>query len=213
MTTRKRAREPINDADLGILGTEDMDNTNASSAQNGVKCLLAVLLFNTMLIVGQRKRARASLDEAQSDSDTNITDEELLDEQATQFTTQQRTKKHKANEAADNGIIETVTCTNFMCHEYLEVQLGPLINFIIGHNGSGKSAILTAITICLGGKATTTNRGQSLKSFIKEGQEWVLYGRAPTTALTALGPLHFASKLRIPRIVPINMKSTVTLSS
>ena len=58
-----------------------------------------------------------------------------------------------------------------MCHGYLEVTLGPLINFIIGHNGSGKSAVLTAITICLGGKATATNRGQSLKSFIKEGQE------------------------------------------
>lgn len=127
-----------------------------------------------MLTVKQRKRARVSYEGTQSGSDTNTTDEELLDEQATQFTTQQRTKKNKTNEAADNGIIETVTCTNFMCHEYLEVQLGPLINFIIGHNGSGKSAILTAITICLGGKATTTNRGQSLKSFIKEGQEWVI---------------------------------------
>lgn len=40
-----------------------------------------------------------------------------------------------------------------------------------GSNGSGKSAVLTAITICLGGKATATNRGQSLKSFIKEGEE------------------------------------------
>jgi ATP-dependent RNA helicase DDX6/DHH1 len=60
-----------------------------------------------------------------------------------------------------------------MCHTYLEVSLGPIINFIVGQNGSGKSAILTAITICLGGKATTTNRGQSLKSFIKEGEEWV----------------------------------------
>ena len=72
---------------------------------------------------------------------------------------------------ADNGILQSVTCTNFMCHTHLEVTLGALINFIIGHNGSGKSAVLTAITICLGGKATTTNRGQSLKSFIKEGEE------------------------------------------
>lgn len=50
-------------------------------------------------------------------------------------------------------------------------DLGPLINFICGKNGSGKSAILTAITLCLGGKASSTNRGQSLKSFIKEGKE------------------------------------------
>ncbi|KAL4995717.1 hypothetical protein BDV10DRAFT_174240 [Aspergillus recurvatus] len=58
-----------------------------------------------------------------------------------------------------------------MCHDHFQVELGPLINFIVGKNGSGKSAVLTAITLCLGGKASTTNRGQSLKSFIKEGKE------------------------------------------
>lgn len=157
-----------------IFRMNDCLNFTTSNASNRISKNFGVLSFYAMLIFGQRKRARASFEEAQSGSDTNTTDEELLDEQATQFTTQQRSKKHKANEAADNGIIETVTCTNFMCHEYLEVQLGPLINFIIGHNGSGKSAILTAITICLGGKATTTNRGQSLKNFIKEGQEWAI---------------------------------------
>ncbi|KAE8308707.1 P-loop containing nucleoside triphosphate hydrolase protein [Aspergillus transmontanensis] len=58
-----------------------------------------------------------------------------------------------------------------MCHDHFCVELGPLINFIVGKNGSGKSAVLTAITLCLGGKASATNRGQSLKSFIKEGKE------------------------------------------
>jgi structural maintenance of chromosomes protein 6 len=49
------------------------------------------------------------------------------------------------------------------------------MNFVIGRNGSGKSAALTALTVCLGGKANTTNRGTSLKSFIREGkdQAWV----------------------------------------
>lgn len=75
------------------------------------------------------------------------------------------------NHASLNAIIESVTMVNFMCHERLHVTLGPLINFIVGENGSGKSAILTAITLCLGGKASTTNRGGSLKSFIKEGRE------------------------------------------
>jgi len=77
----------------------------------------------------------------------------------------------KENIPAEHGIIEEIKCTNFMCHEQLTVTLGPLINFIIGHNGSGKSAVLTALTLCLGGKATATNRGQNLKSFIKEGRE------------------------------------------
>ena len=109
------------------------------------------------------------MDDSQSVTD----DEEVFEEEATQFLSQQRGKKKQQNEAADNGILESVTCQNFMCHSYLEIALGPLINFIIGHNGSGKSAVLTAITICLGGKATATNRGQNLKSFIKEGEEYV----------------------------------------
>jgi structural maintenance of chromosomes protein 6 len=71
----------------------------------------------------------------------------------------------------DCGILESVHVVNFMCHENYMFDLGPLINFICGKNGSGKSAILTAITICLGGKASSTNRGQSLKSFVKEGKE------------------------------------------
>ncbi|PYH41146.1 DNA repair protein SMC6 [Aspergillus saccharolyticus JOP 1030-1] len=58
-----------------------------------------------------------------------------------------------------------------MCHDHFYIELGPLINFVVGKNGSGKSAVLTAITLCLGGKASATNRGQSLKSFIKEGKE------------------------------------------
>lgn len=75
------------------------------------------------------------------------------------------------NHAADNAIIQSITCINFMCHVKLHVELGPLLNFIVGENGSGKSAVLTAITLCLGGKASATNRGGSLKSFVKEGTE------------------------------------------
>ncbi|KAJ5288473.1 hypothetical protein N7478_001503 [Penicillium angulare] len=77
----------------------------------------------------------------------------------------------EANVPSDHGILERVDCYNFMCHDHFSVELGPLINFIIGKNGSGKSAILTALTLCLGGKASATNRGQSLKNFIKEGKE------------------------------------------
>ncbi|KAI1411495.1 P-loop containing nucleoside triphosphate hydrolase protein [Hypoxylon sp. FL1857] len=75
------------------------------------------------------------------------------------------------NQVALNAIIESITCINFMCHVKLHVDLGPLLNFIVGENGSGKSAILTAITLCLGGKASATNRGGSLRSFVKEGEE------------------------------------------
>ncbi|KZF18881.1 DNA repair protein Rad18 [Xylona heveae TC161] len=100
----------------------------------------------------------------------DVEDEDLDTQRATQII-QRRNRLHMENMAAENGVVEAITCINFMCHTKLHVSLGPLINFIIGHNGSGKSAVLTALTLCLGAKATSTNRGQSLKSFIKEGQE------------------------------------------
>ncbi len=99
-------------------------------------------------------------------------DEDMDTQRASQLI-QQRRHLTMDNMPADNGVIESVTCINFMCHTKLHVAFGPLINFIIGHNGSGKSAVLTALTLCLGGKAAATNRGQSLKSFIKGGEECV----------------------------------------
>lgn len=52
---------------------------------------------------------------------------------------------------------------NFMCHSLLEVKFTNNISIIIGKNGSGKSAILTGLIVGLGGKASLTNRGTSVK--------------------------------------------------
>ena len=120
----------------------------------------------------QRKRIRLSHNNSEHSSLEDSSEQDSFDEdEASQYATQQKSKAKRQNKAADNGIIRSITCHNFMCHRHLEITLGPLINFIVGHNGSGKSAILTALAICLGGKASSTNRGQSLKSFIKEGEE------------------------------------------
>ncbi|CAI7591483.1 unnamed protein product [Penicillium bialowiezense] len=105
-----------------------------------------------------------------------VEDEQLSDDELELRQTQiiQEKYSHQMDEInvpAEHGILERVECYNFMCHDHFNVELGPLINFIVGKNGSGKSAILTAIVLCLGGKAAATNRGQSLKSFIKEGKE------------------------------------------
>jgi chromosome segregation ATPase len=95
-----------------------------------------------------------------------------LDEQQTQLIQEKYSNfVDEENVPAEHGILERVECYNFMCHDHFNVELGPLINFIVGKNGSGKSAILTAIVLCLGGKAAATNRGQSLKSFVKEGKD------------------------------------------
>jgi chromosome segregation ATPase len=152
----------------------------------------------------QNKRARTSdagsSDESSADNRSNAAsnsdafDQENEQERAEQevWATQQVQKErretaNKQNVATDAGIIEEIQCINFMCHEHLTVTLGPLINFIIGHNGSGKSAVLTALTICLGGKATATNRAQNLKSLIKEGKDHA----SVTVKIKNQGPLAY----------------------
>ena len=61
-----------------------------------------------------------------------------------------------------------------MCHSCLELDLGTNMNVITGENGSGKSAILTAIQICLGVKSSSTHRGHKLKDLIQTGKEYVM---------------------------------------
>ncbi|KAJ8107041.1 hypothetical protein OPT61_g9137 [Boeremia exigua] len=132
---------------------------------------------------GRNKRPRHSVSDdnerSTSDEESDASDEEERDTARENdlmiHATQQVQKdfgatRNQQNVPAECGIIEEIRCVNFMCHVNLVITLGPLINFIIGHNGSGKSAVLTALQICLGGKATATNRAQNLKSLIKEGE-------------------------------------------
>ena len=53
-------------------------------------------------------------------------------------------------------------------HRKLTVELCRNVNFIYGQNGSGKSAILAAIQICLGAGARRTNRARSLKDLVRK---------------------------------------------
>ena len=148
---------------------EHSEASNLSHFHRLVRSLGVCAFF--LLIVSKGKRARPS-QESQSDTDSALTSDEDADHfEATQLAQRRTAVARQGRHPADSGIIESVTCTNFMCHSFLHVELGPLINFIVGHNGSGKSAVLTALTISLGGKASSTNRAGSLKSFVKEGQE------------------------------------------
>lgn len=69
-------------------------------------------------------------------------------------------------------VIQSMTLVNFMCHEHLKVEFGPHINFIVGQNGSGKSAILAALMVSLGSTASKTQRGHKISSLIKEGSNF-----------------------------------------
>jgi chromosome segregation ATPase len=57
-----------------------------------------------------------------------------------------------------------------MCHELMEVEFGKNVNFIVGENGSGKSAVLTSIILGLGGAIGIAGRGTKKASVIKHGK-------------------------------------------
>ncbi|KAL3257202.1 hypothetical protein ABHI18_007011 [Aspergillus niger] len=163
MPSMKRSQTSLEPSDLGDGNTSGY----SSSPKRLRKTNSPLSEGSTVDSNGDEEIRVRSLTQALDDDD-----EDELELRATQaiqekysFTTDE------PNIPAEHGILERVECYNFMCHDHFYVDLGPLINFIVGKNGSGKSAVLTAITLCLGGKASTTNRGQSLKSFIKEGKE------------------------------------------
>ncbi|KAK7263866.1 hypothetical protein RJT34_31464 [Clitoria ternatea] len=67
------------------------------------------------------------------------------------------------------GIIKRLRLENFMCHASHETHFGNHLNFITGQNGSGKSAILTALCVAFGCRAKGTQRASTLKDFVKTG--------------------------------------------
>ena len=103
---------------------------------------------------------------------------------------------------SEAGIIEKLELFNFMCHEAFSLNFGPQTNFIIGRNGSGKSAILTGISVALGAKASDTDRGNSLKNLIKHGKN---VARAVVTIKNegseAYKPEEFGSKIIVERVL------------
>ncbi|KAL7836398.1 hypothetical protein AOLI_G00276820 [Acnodon oligacanthus] len=115
---------------------------------------------NSHLLEVPRKRAKSSQAEPTEDEDERICSDQGSSALWTQYSA-----------SGEVGIIEKIFLKNFMCHSLLgPFTFGSNVNFIVGNNGSGKSAILTALIVGLGGKAQTTNRGSSLKGFVKEGE-------------------------------------------
>ncbi|CAG8672880.1 433_t:CDS:10, partial [Cetraspora pellucida] len=122
------------------------------------------------------KRARRSATEEingfpdeMSFEDNYFEDDDFSRESAEELERAKLRRKSSTGLTAESSVIESIELVDFMCHKFLKVNFGPKINFIIGHNGSGKSAILTGITVCLGGKANVTNRASNLRSLIREG--------------------------------------------
>jgi len=78
---------------------------------------------------------------------------------------------NKPGRPPEAGVIDRIYAENFMCHQKMSIDLNRQVNFIHGQNGSGKSAILHAIQICLGAGARRTHRARNLKNLIKDGED------------------------------------------
>ncbi|KIM39560.1 hypothetical protein M413DRAFT_29277 [Hebeloma cylindrosporum] len=104
---------------------------------------------------------------------TGVPDDELEElEKALilRFEARRVANQGRIGEVATSRIIERVELCQFMCHTYLTFDFGDQLNFIVGQNGSGKSAILAGIAVALGGKAIATGRGTGIRSLIQEGK-------------------------------------------
>ena len=76
---------------------------------------------------------------------------------------------HVPSRGSEPGTVSKIHCENFMCHGNLDVLLERNVNYIVGQNGSGKSAVLAALIVAMGVKARATDRATSMKQLIRSG--------------------------------------------
>ncbi|KAH9251522.1 hypothetical protein BASA81_010553 [Batrachochytrium salamandrivorans] len=110
-------------------------------------------------------------------------EEEVVDTPAFSQATMHRAQLHQLNSASGaarvpfdplkhtRGKVTKIELFDFMCHKSLTVNLASGINFITGPNGSGKSAIVAALQVALGLKASATGRGSKMSDLIRQGAE------------------------------------------
>ncbi|GAB2216841.1 hypothetical protein Droror1_Dr00024621 [Drosera rotundifolia] len=85
-----------------------------------------------------------------------------------------RAKRHKIERGEDDylpGNIIEIELGNFMTFDHLVCKPGPRLNLVIGANGAGKSSLVCAIAIGLGGDPQLLGRASSVGAFVKRGKE------------------------------------------
>ncbi|XP_076647779.1 structural maintenance of chromosomes 5 [Halictus rubicundus] len=71
----------------------------------------------------------------------------------------------------DKGIITYIYLENFVTYYKVAIKPGRNLNVIIGPNGTGKSTIVCAIVLGLGGKPSTIGRAVHVADYVKAGCE------------------------------------------
>lgn len=81
------------------------------------------------------------------------------------------TSNARSSDGYEPGAIRRIILENFVTYHHVEYTIGPSLNMIIGPNGTGKSTIVCAICLGLGGKPDILGRARSPAEFIKNGYE------------------------------------------
>nr|CAH7727097.1 unnamed protein product [Callosobruchus chinensis] len=69
------------------------------------------------------------------------------------------------------GSVRKVEVKDFVTYSFVEMYPGPHLNMLIGPNGTGKSTIVAAIILGLGGSPKTVGRGHKISEYVKRGCE------------------------------------------
>ena len=87
-----------------------------------------------------------------------------------------------------------------MCHANFKMAFGSIadgkrVNFIVGQNGSGKSAIMNALAAVFGAKQTDTGKKGSVKSWVRQTKNGKLMPKAEIrVTVSNEGPFPFEKK-------------------
>lgn len=69
------------------------------------------------------------------------------------------------------GSLARIKLKNFVTYDSVEFKTGPHLNIIIGPNGTGKSSIVCALCLGLGGKTNLLGRAREVGEFVKHGTD------------------------------------------
>ncbi|WVF68702.1 hypothetical protein IAT40_003474 [Kwoniella sp. CBS 6097] len=151
-----------------------------------------------------------SEDEDEDESMSEYEEPEFKDEVlVAAYSAWKEQQRHYIGSTSQAGVIKSISLVDFMCHRHLTVDFGSKMNFLVGHNGSGKSAVLTAIAVALGGKAMITGRGQGLKDLIRKGADKATITLTlANSGLEAFKPDLYEPNIVIERTLSTNGSST-----
>eukprot|EP00039_Didymoeca_costata_P002125 m.57679 g.57679 ORF g.57679 m.57679 type:complete len:1141 (+) comp11124_c0_seq1:119-3541(+) len=125
--------------------------------------------------MSSRSSKRVRKDVAREEDEADEPEEDASQSLSESFDLSQGVASQIGEEAVGKiGLIKKIFVQHFMCHTRLSVDFGRHINFVVGQNGSGKSAILAAIQLGLGGRANVTGRGSSISNLIQHGKSFAV---------------------------------------